>query len=542
MNLSHLALELLVIFLVIGVILVIRYLLRRARDAEARVERANNCLSAWAHVLTENLRSGVRSHELAEQMVSLCSAEFDTTGVLLLGPLPKESLDVPVLAMDGACREWVRPAPDREDTPRQEPEQPFHNPPRYTKGQRAFDPTRTAGLTLRRDDSLVLNLGHDLPHHFFWSQEPMIYRDDNVREWMPTGMESRMASLMVSPVSLPGKRLGLFLLFRDSSQAPFYRSDQSFLSAIVKLTEARFQRLSLERQLTDLADQLEHAHEEGMLQVSTGVVHNIGNAVAVIQLAMERVRCGPVAATSEFCAFLVDELLPAMHEAVKSGSEAQTRTILESIDTLAKKLQSQNAELAEQSRKLAHKFESVTEVIALQQRFMGELGTENVTSIASVFGEVERMGREAMEQREVTLSISHEATAKVLLDPAMLQHVLLLMLKYALDSVLAAKREEKAIDLVCFDEHSSGKDWVVIELHDTGIGAPLDLDASDVRHMKAGAEQKLRDFTFCRQRIEKYGGSLGVSGTMARGSTIRILLPAFLGEKRVQAILREKQP
>ena len=49
------------------------------------------------------------------------------------------------------------------------------------------------------------------------------------------------------------------------------------------------------------------------------------------------------------------------------------------------------------------KFHSVTEVITLQQQFIGELGTENVVSISSVLADVVKMCQSPIEQRNIEL-------------------------------------------------------------------------------------------------------------------------------------------
>jgi signal transduction histidine kinase len=183
---------------------------------------------------------------------------------------------------------------------------------------------------------------------------------------------------------------------------------------------------------------------------------------------------------------------------------------------------------------ITEKFRNVTEIISLQQQFIGELGTENVVSVKAMLGDVVKMCQAPLEQRDIKLNTDFMATARVLLDPAMMRHILLILLKYSIESVTASRKVNPSITLTALEAKEDGRAWVRIMIADNGAGINMDLETLDKRLEEHPNDERLRDLNFCRHRIAKYGGRLTMASDMARGLRTVIEIPEYVADDEAE--------
>jgi hypothetical protein len=479
---------------VAGALVFLRLSEQRAA-AERRLAQASQTLTRWVALLQVNVPAAQPELHLAELVAQRSLEEFGAAGTLVLGPVSQEEAqEVPVWAADGLCRAWAQRAPEAPGLPR-------------------------------------LRLAQELPHSFYWHQTPQIFADDRVQAWLPADAGEACHALLVAPLALGAHRRGLVLLVRTREQPPFERADQELMQTLMHLVQARYAHLELAARIAELEQQVHEAHQEGMVQIASGIIHNIGNAVTVVQLGLERLSGRSLSPCLDLLGFQQRELLPILAQRLREGTLEQylrdtpeghsyLNSLREVSEQLAQRLEASRAE----ALALVAKFEDITHVIALQQRFIGELGTENIVTLEPVLEDVARASRPVLEQRHVELELVHESQSRVLVDPAMLQHVLLLLIKYALESIAAAQLSQGVIRLASSDQASDGREWVVIELSDGGCETP-DGDTPTAVLRRGTVTQKARDLQFCRNWVAKYGGSFTVR--LDRGTVVQLRLPVY---------------
>lgn len=500
MNATTILFSLLVLVITLVGLAVIVHLAKRLNGVENRLSRANDALMKWAAILGENLSPDAPRLDLSSRICNLCMQEFSSNGSLLLGPVntEQEQPRFPVWGTAGICRDWFA-----DQTIWDEQEVP------------------------------LIELSVDVKRHFFWSREPLLFAGEVARQWVPREWSDNIAGALAAPIHMPDKQRGVLLVLRTPQQPMFGRSDLSVLSVVVQLAETRFRILNLREQVKALEEQVQHAHEEGMLQISSGIIHNIGNAVTVIQLRVDRLCGSSLRSAGELATFLDEELLPVLDEKVAERTLAsylqddpQGASYLQSLHDVSAELRRKISSCEIEGSDLTAKFEDVVEVIALQQRYIGELGTENVVSIATILRDIEKATKPVVEQREIPFHLEQETQSRVLVDPAMLQHVMLLLIKQSIEAVTATQKAANGITIRSYNETADDRDWVVVEIQDTGYRPNLELDQLP-DSPPAGTMQTLRDFQFSRQRIEKYGGRFAVATKLDSGTTVRLHLPRY---------------
>lgn len=398
---------------------------------------------------------------------------------------------------------------------------------------RLWDQGGTWPLAPLAEESVV-RLNQDLPTDFFWSKQPLSYSGEAVRTWLPPALGGHLASTLVVPLGADTRLTCMLLLGRGSEQPPFSEHERELLADSVPAVNLALAAMVAndERQRLELA--LNKAHEEGMLQISTGIIHNIGNSITVIQLAVDQLRSDEMLACRDVAALLAAEVLPTLQKELAAGrlqtflaDDPQGREYLPSLDALVNQLNKLLGKHYQDLEFIANKFQSVTEVIALQQQFIGELGTENVVHIRSVLDDVVKMCQAPIELRDIKLETHLDAQGRVLCDPAMLRHILLVLFKHSIESASASRKVNPCITLASRETTEEGKAWLHIILSDNGAGITVNVsDLSKTTQLRPG-DERARELLFCRRRIEKYGGKFEVASDFAHGLRIDIALPQY---------------
>lgn len=390
------------------------------------------------------------------------------------------------------------------------------------------------------DPEPVLSLSAGIPNDFFWSRRPLVYSGDAVRAWLPDSLSADIHSALVAPITV-SKQLEYFaLLYRGPGQDEYALGDQQLMAECIGQIELALRVIFSirERKLAETA--LARAHEEGMLQISTGIIHNIGNAITVIQLALDRLHSEDLQNVSGLVELLDTEMLPTLQARQADGTlqaflsdDPQGREYLGALQDMVLQIRKVLAQQSEDTDFITEKFRNVTEIISLQQQFIGELGTENVVSVRGLLEDVVKMAHGPLDQREIKLNTDFMARGRVLVDPAMVRHIILMLLKYSIESVTASRKVAPAITIAALESKADERAWVRITVTDNGAGISIDLDNLESRLEEAPTDERARDLLFCRRRIEKYGGSLLMSSDMARGLRFAVEIPEYVPEDGV---------
>jgi two-component system nitrogen regulation sensor histidine kinase GlnL len=278
-----------------------------------------------------------------------------------------------------------------------------------------------------------------------------------------------------------------------------------------------------------------------MLQVSAGIIHNIGNAVTVAKLSVHELlqKCSSNPNDSPE-ALILNELLPQIKANLDSGKlqefllndevGSQYLDIMQELLGHISKTKEESSSLLDS---LSEKLKHISEIIELQQHFVGELGTENMVSLSNVIDSSVKIFEETCNKHDVSISTEYEENVpQVLIDTSMMTQVFMNLIKNAVEAMDSEKDTKKkhALKVVLKRVDEKDKRMVVAEIIDNGPG--MSKEVSD-KIFKFGFSTKSREESSsrgyglhsCLNTVKKYGGDIQVESELGKGTTFRIILP-----------------
>ncbi len=273
-----------------------------------------------------------------------------------------------------------------------------------------------------------------------------------------------------------------------------------------------------------------------MLQVTTGMVHNIGNALSVAHLITADLMNQSVKECGSLVEFLTQDILPAFRThrdqddlAQFLAQDPQGQEYLKALDQLLGHLGEKYAETQKRLRALDHKLQHISEIIDLQQRFVGELGTEEQIGVEDPIDNAITIVSESAEKRGISIRTAYQPTERILADRTMLTQVFLNLLINAIQSFSTEDNgEPRTITVSSSMEDRDGATWVTCSVADNGPGIPaenldriFELGFTTRKNSTGGKGLGLH---FCQQTLKKYGGLIEVKSQPGQGSAFHIYL------------------
>jgi signal transduction histidine kinase len=376
----------------------------------------------------------------------------------------------------------------------------------------------------------VVTFDSEIGKHFFWSTQAQILSENHLADCLPSE-RGRVYSSALAGIFEINRHRSFLVLLRDHDAAPYETQDKQKFEICFQIVKAGFTLIGLHDRTIDLEMEIHRAHEEGMLQISTGIIHNIGNGIAVIKIALDRLK--DFRSVTELTRFLNEEMVPAVIQLETDTAQADSRRLgyLEGIREITGKLDSFMGEHAKELEFISDKFQNVIEIITLQQQFIGELGTENIVPFRLILADVVKMSETPVRESDIEFRRDIETEEQVLVDPALLKQVFLTIIKYSVHSINKIHRTPSVLELHCRDSVSeqNNRKVIRIEIRDNGYGIPFDPEASFQDHSQSAQEH--RELLFCKGKIEKYRGTFEIETRLGTGSTVYIEFPAYDPEK-----------
>ena len=182
-------------------------------------------------------------------------------------------------------------------------------------------------------------------------------------------------------------------------------------------------------------------------------------------------------------------------------------------------------------KSLSDKLYHISEIIELQQRFVGELGTENMISLTQVVESSVKIFDETFNKYNVNIGIhAKEGLPKVLIDTSMISQVFINLVKNAVEAMEAQTSDrEKNINIYVYPETIDGKKYVAGKVQDNGPGIDKNVIERLFQFGFSTKEKKRHSrgygLSSCMETVKKYGGMIKVESVKGEGSSFIVLLP-----------------
>ncbi|BDU50866.1 ATP-binding protein [Haliovirga abyssi] len=242
-------------------------------------------------------------------------------------------------------------------------------------------------------------------------------------------------------------------------------------------------------------DMVENAYNRGLLEVTAGVIHNIGNIVNIINLNIEEILEKEEGKENKTIKFF-EEIAFQEIKRVENKSEN-----LKKIENIMPKLidAMKNRELGytEKFKFLYKKINHLKDIIHLQQNFIGELGTEDYNNMNEILDEVLELYESSIEKRKIKIKFNKGDVPDLLSDKGQLIQIYSNFIKNSYESIEEKGIENGEITITTYFEN----DNIIVKLKDNGLG------------IKKEDKDKLFTFGFSTKKKAGKGNGFGLHNT-----------------------------
>lgn len=371
---------------------------------------------------------------------------------------------------------------------------------------------------------------------FFYNTTPI---------WFPEDFGQEAPRILIAPIKIASRIVGCIIITSkdDFDSHRLTESDGRYLIRLAEIASLTLEVLTVFKERQEYKDQLQSAREDGMMQVSTGIIHNIGNAITVAKLSVIELQEKISHKREERPeTLIVDEMLPVLREKIADNSISQflkeDEIGSQYINILAELMahrESSLDEATEQLKSLSDKLFHISEIIELQQRFVGELGTENMTQLGTVIDSAIKIFEETFNKRGIKIITEVDpATPEVLIDSSMMTQVIMNILKNSVEAIDIendkAKSYEVNIKLAC--REIEGAPMLEVFIGDNGPGMTPEIKEKIFNFgysTKGGGASRGFGLHSCMDTIKKYNGKILVESELKKGTSFKIYIPASSG-------------
>ncbi len=370
-----------------------------------------------------------------------------------------------------------------------------------------------------------------------------VFFNQEAPESFPENFIKEAPYSLMAPIKIDEKIYGCIIVtskgeFDDHSLS---RNDGVYLIRLAEIASLCLEVIKAFKKRQEYEQQLQLAREEGMTQVSSGIIHNIGNAITIAKLAVngliDNFNVNPEDRPENL---ILETVIPKMEKELKKDNldnflknDPQGKEYFSIMKELLSHIGTKNDESAVMLKSMADKLFHISEIIELQQRFMGELGTENMTQLKKVIEASVKIFDESFNKRGYKINTDlDDDIPEVLVDASMLTQVFINFIKNAIEAMEMENDKEKtyALNISLKTEKQDDKNYAVIKIEDNGPGIPDNIKAKMFTFgfstkKKKNSSSRGIGLHFCMDCIKKYGGEIDIETEVNKGTNFIIRLP-----------------
>lgn len=298
-----------------------------------------------------------------------------------------------------------------------------------------------------------------------------------------------------SPVRETGKVVGAVVVFKDIAK-----------------------RLDLEKSF------VQAAHQAGMAEIATGVIHNVGNILNSVNVSAENIQRivdeNKVGSLKKANA-LIQENMSAIGEFLTKdprGSKLPGFYV-----SLEEAISSDFDKLRVESSELTRKIQLIKDVVNIQQNYAKGADFKEELSPQEIVENALLIQLESLLRYNIKIVKSLPTTRPVLAQKSKLIHILLNLIKNAKEAMADCEKNERILSL---EVENGGDNHVVIRISDTGCGvAPENLNKIFTHGFTTKKDGHGFGLHHCANALTEMGGTIfACSDGVDRGTTFTIKL------------------
>jgi sensor domain CHASE-containing protein/anti-sigma regulatory factor (Ser/Thr protein kinase) len=210
------------------------------------------------------------------------------------------------------------------------------------------------------------------------------------------------------------------------------------------------------------------ARQAGMADIASGVLHNVGNILNNVTTSVGIAKELVDSSRSEKLNDLAKLLMQHKNDlAVFLTNDSQGIKILDYFDLLAKSIMDNNTNMTEEISHLDQYISHIKDVIVMQQSLTSVIGMTEQLKISDVIDDALMLNKSISENKDIQTICDFQLTDEVILDRVKLLHVIVNLIKNAIESLVDSNVENKHILIRVLQKDDT---YFYIEVTDNGLG------------------------------------------------------------------------
>lgn len=212
----------------------------------------------------------------------------------------------------------------------------------------------------------------------------------------------------------------------------------------------------------------EVSHRAGMSEVANSVIHNVGNALNSINVAVStintEIKMSPLSALPK----LADLLHKHEHEMADFiCNDEKGQKLPRLIEMLSDQWRLENATLVTETKQLQESVEHIREIVSRQQSLSGRLGIDEQIVISDLINNCLSFYVTNFKNANIIVSMDNEPYLEWTGDRSKITQILLNLIMNAEESLIATNQDVKTLKITSCHDQGEG---IKIEVADNGLG------------------------------------------------------------------------
>jgi signal transduction histidine kinase len=209
----------------------------------------------------------------------------------------------------------------------------------------------------------------------------------------------------------------------------------------------------------------EVSHRAGMAEVANSVIHNVGNALNSINVAVTTINSEIKGTPLGTLPKLVDMLQE--HESQFLNQDETGKKLPKLLEMLSEQWKLENATLISETRQLQESVSHIREIVSRQQSLSGKLGIDENINISDLINNCLSFYVTNFKNAKIIVSMNNEPGLEWSGDRSKITQILLNLIMNSEESLIASASEPKTLKITSFNNKNDG---IQIEVADNGTG------------------------------------------------------------------------
>lgn len=212
----------------------------------------------------------------------------------------------------------------------------------------------------------------------------------------------------------------------------------------------------------------EVSHRAGMSEVANSVIHNVGNALNSINVAVStinaEIKSSPLANLPKI-ADLIKQHSDNLPEFLSNDEKGQKLPKL--LELLSDQWKIENVTLISETKQLQESVAHIREIVSRQQSLSGKLGIDETINISDLINNCLSFYVTNFKNANIIVSMDNEPNLEWVGDRSKITQILLNLIMNAEESLIASENHPKTLKITSYNNKNDG---IQIEVADNGLG------------------------------------------------------------------------